>query len=149
MAIVRQCVAVFQQILVYLWKVEDVSSDDDDAGCEEAPAPMSWRAEARAHIAEYQSPLADTIFMWHDKMSSFSQSLHLEWVMGMRQFVQSLDDGVLSVGALYAGSDIVNLLLRALADHWRAIYGIDLHLDSRCSQEHRSLLVVLAHGFQV
>ena len=102
-------------------------------------AAPSWAADARARIAQFASPMADTIYMWHDKMASFSQNLHLEWSMGMRQFAQSLDDGVLSVGTLYAGSEIIHVLLKTLANHWKTVYGIDLALDFKCFEKVRSL----------
>ena len=75
-------------------------------------------------IADLDSRLADTVFMWHDAMSSFTSDLHLEWIGAFRTFVSSLGGRSLKIGSMFSGCDILDPVLGTLADVWARLYDV-------------------------
>ena len=85
-----------------------------------------------------------TVNLWHERMARQYPSLHVQWVMGIRNFVESLENRPLHIGTMFSSSDMCQVVFARLARYWKETYNIrvTLHHAYMCerSAEKQSFL---------
>ena len=77
-----------------------------------------------------RDPLSDAVTLWHEKLSTFSPSLHLKWVECFGKFLNR-QCNTISVGTMFSGCDVLQVVLQELKHQWHHTYDFEVYVDHK------------------